>query len=144
MPEAPARVGASLYAEQIQQRQATSMGLPERTDTVVQRVITLITDDISGEQGDDIATHVFSIDGISYEIDLGADNYDKLLEAMGPFVSAGRKISGSRRGQGKRAQASGAKPDPVKVREWAKAQGIEVSMRGRVPKDVVEKYEAAH
>jgi hypothetical protein len=29
------------------------------------------------------------------------------------------------------------------VRDWAKAQGIEVKDRGRVPADVIAKFEAA-
>jgi hypothetical protein len=33
--------------------------------------------------------------------------------------------------------------DTVKVREWAKGQGIEVMDRGRVPADVVEQYKTA-
>ncbi|MEU1628804.1 Lsr2 family protein [Streptomyces sp. NPDC020096] len=108
---------------------------------MVQRVITLFTDDIDGEPGDDIATHTFSVDGIGYEIDLGADNYDKLLEALAPFIRHGRKTGGARRSPGKQPTATG--PDPVKVRAWAKEQGIEVSPRGRIPRDVLEKYEAA-
>ncbi len=109
---------------------------------MAQRVVTLFTDDLSGEPGDDIATHTFSVDGIAYEIDLGPDSYDKLLEALTPFLQAGRKVGGTRRGQGRRAAVSG--PDPVKVRAWAREQGIEVSPRGRVPRDVIEKYKSAH
>lgn len=109
---------------------------------MAQRVVTLFTDDISGEQGDEIDTHTFSIDGVSYEIDLGPDNYDKFLEAMGPFVKAGRKVGGTRKGGARRRQTTG--PEPTKVREWAKSQGLEVNERGRVPRDIVEKYQAAH
>ncbi len=114
---------------------------------MVQRVITLFTDDISGEQGDDIATHTFSVDGIGYEIDLGADNYDKLLEALAPFIRHGRKTGSARRGQAKQSAGGGSTasgPDPVKVRAWAKEQGIEVSPRGRIPRDVIERYESAN
>ena len=114
---------------------------------MVQRVITLFTDDISGEQSDDIATHTFSVDGIGYEIDLGADNYDKLLEALAPFIRHGRKTGGSRRGQTKRpasGESAATGPDPVKVRTWAKEQGIEVSPRGRIPRDVIERYQSVN
>ena len=36
-----------------------------------------------------------------------------------------------------------ARVDARAVREWAQEQGIAVSARGRVPSDVVEKYQAA-
>ena len=51
------------------------------------------------------------------------------MAPAGPLAAAG---SGS---------ASGL--NTAEVREWAKAQGIEVKDRGRVPAEVVAKYEAA-
>ena len=42
---------------------------------------------------------------------------------------------------GRRAPASGV--DSTEVREWAKAQGIEVKDRGRVPAELVVKFKAA-
>ena len=33
--------------------------------------------------------------------------------------------------------------DPTEVREWAKAQGIEVKDRGRVPAELVARFKAA-
>ncbi len=111
---------------------------------MAKRVITLVTDDISGETSDDVATHTFSVDGIFYEIDLGADNYDRLLEVLSPYISSGRKSGAvAKRGPAKR-RAADAGPDPATVRRWAKEQGIDVSLRGRVPKEVIEKYNAAH
>ncbi|WP_251061677.1 Lsr2 family protein [Streptomyces sp. ISL-100] len=95
-------------------------------------------------EGDDVATHTFSVDGVNYEIDLGHDGYQQLLDALGPFMGAGRKAGGTlRRAGGKRIQA-GKSQDAKKVREWAQEQGIEVSSRGRIPADLMERYEAAH
>ncbi|MFF0088142.1 Lsr2 family protein [Streptomyces canus] len=109
---------------------------------MVQRTVTIYTDDLTGTEGEDIATHTFSLDGVSYEVDLNPDSYQKLLDALGPFVQVGRKAGGSsRRGGGKKTATV---PDAVKVREWAQRQGIEVNSRGRVSRDVIEKYEAAH
>jgi Lsr2 len=36
-----------------------------------------------------------------------------------------------------------AEPAPSAVRKWAKAQGIELSDRGRIPKDVARRYREA-
>ena len=42
---------------------------------------------------------------------------------------------------GRRASANGL--NTTEVREWAKAQGIEVKDRGRVPAELVVKFKAA-
>ncbi|OEJ61091.1 hypothetical protein BGM19_26830 [Streptomyces agglomeratus] len=109
---------------------------------MVQRTVTVYTDDLSGAEGEDVTTHTFSVDGVNYEVDLGHDNYQKLLDALGPFMGAGRKTGGGGRRAGKRTQTS--RGDAAKVREWAQSQGIEVSSRGRIPADLMERYEAAH
>ena len=40
-------------------------------------------------------------------------------------------------------KAPKAGPDSTEVREWAKAQGIEVEDRGRIPAELVVKFQAA-
>ncbi|MEV0220377.1 Lsr2 family protein [Streptomyces sp. NPDC050704] len=109
---------------------------------MVQRTVTIFTDDLSGSEGEDIATHTFSLDGVSYEVDLNPDSHQQLLDALAPFLKVGRKsgASSSRRRSGSKPAGG---PDPIKVREWAKSQGIEINARGRVPRNVIEKYEAA-
>lgn len=37
-----------------------------------------------------------------------------------------------------------ANPDTQKVREWARANGIEIGEKGRIPAEVQAKYDAAH
>lgn len=34
--------------------------------------------------------------------------------------------------------------DPAMIREWAKSEGLTVTERGRIPADIVAKYDAAH
>lgn len=109
---------------------------------MVQRTVTIFTDDLTGVEGEDIAAHTFSLDGVSYEIDLNPDGHQQLLDALAPFLKVGRKSGGGSRQRGSNKRADG--PDAIKVREWAKGQGLEVNARGRVPRDIIEKYEAAH
>ncbi|MFD7341769.1 Lsr2 family protein [Streptomyces violascens] len=109
---------------------------------MVQRIVTVFTDDLTNTEGEDIATHTFSLDGVSYEIDLNPDSHQLLLDALAPFLKVGRKAGSTSRRRGSSKRTGGS--DPIKVREWAKSQGIEVNARGRVPRDVIEKYEAAH
>ena len=56
---------------------------------------------------------------------------------------AGARVPGGRQGRGgQRAGASGL--DTTEVREWARAQGIEVKDRGRIPAEVVARFKDGH
>jgi nucleoid-associated protein Lsr2 len=106
---------------------------------MAQRTQVLYVDDIDGSEAE--GTVRFSFGGTDYEIDLNKEHADQFAEAIAPFVAAARKISPSRR------QVRGARRgrhDLSKVRVWAREQGFKVSDRGRIPADVLAKYNAAH
>lgn len=107
---------------------------------MAKKVVTIYTDDLTGEQSDEVTTHAFAVDGVQYEIDLSPDSHDQLLEVLGPFMQKGRKLGRGRAGKQRRTPSQ----DTAKIREWAKANGYEVSERGRVPASVREAYEKAH
>ena len=111
---------------------------------MAQRVQTLLIDDLDGGEAE--GTVRFGLDGAEYEIDLRAGHAEALRKALAPYVSAARRAPGAaarRPGQsGRRAESAGA-PDPTAVREWARSQGIEVKDRGRVPAELVVKFQAA-
>ena len=110
---------------------------------MAQKIQTLLIDDLDGGQAED--TVRFGLDGAEYEIDLSAKHAEAMRKALEPYVNAARRASGSaarRPGRnGRRAATAG--PDSTAVREWAKAQGIEVKDRGRVPAELVVKFKAA-
>ena len=109
---------------------------------VAQKVQTLFIDDLDGSAAE--GTVRFGLYGTEYEIDLNAGHARQLRDALEAYVRAGRWVSGgSRRSArgGRRGAASGL--NTTEVREWAKAQGIEVKDRGRVPADLVVKFKAA-
>ena len=110
---------------------------------VAQKIQTLFIDDIDGSAAE--GTVRFALDGTDYEIDLNAQHAAALRKAMAKYVEAARRSSGSvaRRParSGRRASASGL--NTTEVREWAKAQGIEVKDRGRVPAELVVRFRAA-
>lgn len=87
----------------------------------------------------------FVLDGSEYEIGLNAEHGQALQDTLARYVQAAARRAGSstRRParRGRRAPAGGA--DSTEVREWAKAQGIEVKERGRVPADLVARFRAA-
>jgi hypothetical protein len=97
--------------------------------------LTTHQDDIDGS--DATQTIRFAIDGIEYEIDVSDRNANRLRNSLGDFIAYGRKVGGARR-----STASG-QVDTKAIRKWAKANGIEVSSRGRIPAEVVERFRRA-
>jgi hypothetical protein len=104
------------------------------------RVVVEFTDDLNGKPADETVT--FGLDGSTYEIDLTSKNAQALRKAFQPWQESARRAGGAKRG---RRGAGGAKSavDTKAVRAWAASNGIELSPRGRLPKDVVEQFHAA-
>jgi hypothetical protein len=108
--------------------------------TMAQKVNIVLVDDLDGTEATETVT--FGLDGTTYEIDLNDANAAALREAMSGYVGHARKVTGgARRGR----KAAGSSTSNTKdVREWAKAQGMDVSERGRISADVQQAYDAAH
>jgi nucleoid-associated protein Lsr2 len=112
---------------------------------VAQKIQTLFIDDIDGGAAE--GTVRFALDGTEYEIDLNSKHTDELRSALGKYVSHARKIGGGARRGGRSAgrggRGIGSTLNTTEIRNWARAQGIEIKDRGRVPAEVVAKYQAA-
>jgi hypothetical protein len=112
---------------------------------VAQKVQTLFIDDIDGGEAD--GTVRFALDGTDYEIDLNSKHTEELRSALGKYVTHARKVgSTSRRGgrgAGRGTRGGGSALNTTEVRNWAREQGIDIKDRGRVPADVLAKYQAA-
>jgi len=109
---------------------------------VAQKIQTLFVDDLDGSDAE--GTVRFGLDGTDYEIDLNIEHAQALREALARYVQAARRTGGGTRRSGRsgrKAPENGLKT--TEVREWAKAQGIEVKDRGRVPVELVVKFKAA-
>jgi hypothetical protein len=107
---------------------------------MAQKVQTLFVDDIDG--GNAEGTVRFALDGTDYEIDLSAAHTAELRQALASYISHARRLGSATR-RAPRGRATAQAFDTHKVREWAKASGIDIKERGRVPADVVAKYKAA-
>jgi hypothetical protein len=103
-------------------------------------------DDLDGSE-DDVSTVQIALDKVTYEIDLSADNAERLREKLARFVDNGTLVTPSR---GTKAVRKVAKPGPASreqttaVREWARNNGYEVSERGRISAAVQKAFEEAH
>lgn len=84
----------------------------------------------------------FSIDGRDYEIDLCLKHSERFDDAVGRYATHARKSS-ARAPKAKRRTAAHRKHS-AEVRAWAKANGLAVSERGRIPADVVSKFDTTH
>ena len=110
---------------------------------MAQKVNIVLVDDLDGTEATETVS--FGLDGTTYEIDLNDANAAALREAVSGYVGHARKVTGgSRRGRKASSGSSSSSSNTKDVREWAKAQGMEVSERGRISADVQQAYDAAH
>ena len=109
---------------------------------MAQKVQVILVDDLEGGPAEETVS--FSLDGVSYEIDLNDANAGKLRDALSKYVGSARKVGGrgAARGRGRGGRKASAKTG--EIRAWAKSKGLEVNERGRIPASIVEQYEAAH
>jgi hypothetical protein len=117
---------------------------------MARQVYTQLIDDLDDKAipdgtGENIA---FSVNGVDYEIDLNDKNAKEFHRKLDYYIEHGTRVGG-RKGKKRSSSDSPSAParDPEQtraIREWANANGYEVSTRGRIPADVVEAFEAAH
>ena len=109
---------------------------------MAQKVQTFLIDDLDGSDAED--TVLFGLDGAQYEIDLSTDHAKELRTTLARYIDAGRRVTGTARRAGQNGRKTPASSiSNTEVRTWAKAQGLEVKERGRVPADVLAQYRAA-
>jgi hypothetical protein len=111
---------------------------------VARRTTVVLTDDLDGSDTDVRSTR-FGYDGLNYAIDLSTTNYEKLSEALAPFIATARKDT-AQPSSGKAATIQPGSDQAAfnrRVREWSAAQGKPVAERGRVPQSALDAYLAA-
>lgn len=123
---------------------------------MAQKVTVHLTDDL--DESEAAETVVFGLDGSTYEIDLNEEHAAQLRDAFAPYVGAARRAgrpagakgggrasgvsgaAGSTSGKAKSEQAARVQ----EIRDWGRANGHQVSDRGRLSAAVVQAYEAAN
>jgi hypothetical protein len=110
---------------------------------LAQRTIVQLEDDLDGGPAD--TTVSFAFEGTAYEIDLNSNNAAKMRDAFAPYIGSARKAG--RGGAPRRAAAVSRRSSGNRtndIREWARENGFTVNDRGRLSREVVDAYEAAH
>ena len=87
-------------------------------------------------------TRVFSVDGRDYEIDLCERHSQKFDEVFRRFAVRARRAT-HRVGRAKQ-RTSAHRKRSADIRAWAKDNDVSVSDRGRIPADVIARYDASH
>lgn len=116
---------------------------------MAQRVQVLLLCDVHEDDTPGSQTVTFGLDGASYEVDLCDAHAAELQESFGRFVAAGRRTNGGRgrppgrsTGSAPRRSTGNDRQRTQEIRAWARAQGLTVNERGRIPADIVAQYEA--
>lgn len=115
--------------------------------------------DLHRESVPAVKTVRFTWEGTRHQLDLCTDHLDEVESAVNQWVRGTTTSAGARRGgrkaaaarparaakrsRAKRASSSAASNPSRELRTWAKANGFNVSDRGRIPSDVRTAYEAA-
>ena len=118
--------------------------------------ITLLRDDLDGGT-EDVETVRFELDGVSYEIDLSASNRRAMFDGLDEYVRNARKVPKARTYSPSRGRAvhesdgrtnydsptAGMDKEQLRaLREWARGRNLRVSDRGRIPREIVDAYNA--
>jgi nucleoid-associated protein Lsr2 len=104
---------------------------------MARRSIVTVTSDVSGEDAHE--TVQLRVDGHTYELDLTETEAHDLRSLLRPYMAAGRRVNSA----GKVMRHIKVEAAQTTVRAWARSAGVDVSSRGRIPKQVRDQFEAA-
>ena len=111
-------------------------------------MVEVLVDDLDGSEA--VESVRIGWNGQWRELELSEKNLAALSKSFDRFWDAGRPVRSAntprRRGRSATRGESGQAPgprDPKAIRAWATAEGIAVPSRGRIPRDVEERYHRA-
>lgn len=110
---------------------------------MARREVTQYFDDFDNSPlaDDDVNVVDFSVNGADYIMELSTKNKQKFDEAVQPFVAVARR---AQRTPGRRSGTTSSAARNKRIREWAEKNNVEVSKRGRISSEVIEKFNRAH
>lgn len=112
-----------------------------------------IYDDFTGEDITGAAhTVTYALDGKHYSIDLSEAGAEKFRGLLTPYVEKSSRIfpdSSDKKSRGRRSSAEKQRDEEKKkrsqeIRDWAKAEGIQIGDAGQIKAEIKEKFYAAH
>lgn len=117
---------------------------------MARKIVVQVSCDRCGREVESDDPVELSFDGVDYRTDLCADHAAELQSALTPFLESAERVDRRRRAtarpsDGKAPARRPTRRDPSQVaaiRAWARANGFEISDRGRIPREVEEAYNA--
>lgn len=111
---------------------------------MAQRIQVILEDDIDGSEASE--TIEFALDGVTYEIDLNDAHAAELRDGLARWVGQARRSGGRRQTRRKAgANSTGAgREELARIRAWGRANGYQVSDRGRVSQELQDAFAAAN
>ena len=98
-------------------------------------------DDLDESETSDVAERRFALGDNERVIDLTEANWERLQEALAPFMAASREAPKKRkRGPNKKSGTPATPSDSANIRKWAAENGMEVNARGAIPLAVKDAY----
>jgi hypothetical protein len=101
----------------------------------------VIESDLSGRQDAERVT--FGFGDTWYEIDLTDDERQGLETALKSYLAAGRKATPEPPQRRKMVPAT-TPQERDQIRQWGRENGFDFAPYGRIPKEVMAAYDAAH
>jgi hypothetical protein len=109
---------------------------------MARKTVVKLIDDLDGAEIEDGQTITFAHQGVTYEIDLGTKNAQKLHNALAPYIAAARRVGGRRSSPAGTATAD--REQLQAIRDWGRRNGFTVNDRGRISSELQDAYHAAH
>lgn len=108
---------------------------------MAKKVLVELVDDYDGESRAD-ETVEFAVDGRSYEIDLSEANAGQFRAELSRWIGRARRTNGRRPGGGQPRAGQLSREQLAAIREWARRQGHQVADRGRIPRKLIDEFNA--
>lgn len=109
---------------------------------MAQKVLVELVDDLDGSTASETVS--FSLDGVSFEIDLSDNNATELRDSLAQFIEHARRTGGRKRSvtQAPTQRPSVDREQNQAIREWGRKNGFDISDRGRIPAEIIDAYHA--
>ena len=104
-------------------------------------LVEVLVDDLDGTEA--VESVRLGWNGQWRQLELSERNLAALSKAIDRFWDAGRPMRSEPAGARRRATTATGGRDPRAIRVWAAENGIAVPARGRIPRDVEDRYNEA-
>ena len=135
---------------------------------MTQELVVQLRDDLDKTLGDDIETRQFRFNGVDYELELSAANFELFGKDMAAWIAVSRRAKRKHRKREVKRETSSVNGHQIlwgtetetwavehgyqwdkqtrdEIRQWARDNGLPCRATGLIPRDIIEAhYKATH